>query len=65
MAKRMGISIQYARDLARKLERKDYMSREVRRGRSNKFDLQPLFDALDQHITVAKAGPQASVAATV
>jgi len=58
LAKRMGISVQYARDIARKLERKDYMSREVRSGRSNRFDLQPLFDALDQHITVVKATPK-------
>jgi len=50
LASRMGVSVQYTRDIARKLERKGLMLRTVRRGQPNEFDLQPLFDALAKHV---------------
>jgi len=50
LAERMGISVSYARDIARKLERKGLLLREVRQGAPNQFDLQPLFDALAKHV---------------
>lgn len=55
LADRMGISVQYARDIARKLERKGFLTRTVRRGLPNQFDLQPLFDALARHVEAEMA----------
>lgn len=46
IAKRMGISDKMARRHAQSLEAKKYLRREIRTGRTNKFDLSPLFDAL-------------------
>lgn len=50
IATRMGISVKYARDIARQLEAKGLLSRERRTGRTNRFELQPLFDALAKHV---------------
>ena len=50
LAGRMGISVQYARDIARALETKGYLKRQVRVGQTNRFDLNPMFVALDKHI---------------
>lgn len=55
IAGRMGVSIQYTRDIARRLERKGLILREVRVGRPNRFDLQPLFDALSKHVAETEA----------
>jgi hypothetical protein len=52
LATRMGVSLQYARDIGRKLSAKGYLVREIRRGRSNRFDLAPLFSALAHVIDV-------------
>jgi hypothetical protein len=49
VAERMGVSEAYARKLARGLQTKGYLNREVRVGRTNRFDLQPLFERLAQH----------------
>jgi hypothetical protein len=46
LAKRMGISTKQVQRIARSVEAKGYMQRVGRMGGSNKFDLQPLFDAL-------------------
>jgi DNA-binding MarR family transcriptional regulator len=46
IAKRMGISDKMARRHAQSLEAKKYLRREIRTGRTNRFDLSPLFDAL-------------------
>ena len=46
IAKRMGVSDKMARRHAQSLEAKKYLRREIRRGRTNRFDLSPLFDAL-------------------
>lgn len=46
LAQRMGISLKMARRHAQQLEVKKYLRREIRRGKTNKFDLSPLFDAL-------------------
>ncbi|HEX6749275.1 MAG TPA: helix-turn-helix domain-containing protein [Longimicrobium sp.] len=46
LAKRMGVSPDYARKLARGLEAKEYIRRQVRVGTTNRFDLSPLFERL-------------------
>jgi hypothetical protein len=48
MAKRMGISTTAVRSLARSLERKGYVSRVARPGRSNEFAIAPLIAALEE-----------------
>jgi hypothetical protein len=47
LSKRMGISITAARQLARRLETKGYLLREKQQGETNRFHLQPLFNALE------------------
>jgi hypothetical protein len=46
IAKRMGISDKMARTHAQSLETKKYLQRQMRVGRTNRFDLSPLFEAL-------------------
>ena len=46
LAQRMGISDKMARRHAQSLETKKYLQRRMRIGRTNKFDLTPLFNAL-------------------
>ena len=46
LATRMGVSVKQVRRVARSIEEKGYMRRVGRIGNSNKFNLQPLFDAL-------------------
>ena len=46
VANRMGVSVPYARKIARSLERKKLLRRQVRRGQTNRFDLTPLFAKL-------------------
>jgi hypothetical protein len=46
LAQRMGISVKMARRHAQTLEAKKYLRREIRSGKTNRFDLSPLFDAL-------------------
>jgi hypothetical protein len=48
IAKRMGISVKMARIHAQNLESKRYLWRETCAGRTNRFNLNPLFDALMQ-----------------
>lgn len=48
LASHMGVSETYARKIARSLEKKGYLKREIRVGTTNRFDLQPLFDQLDR-----------------
>lgn len=48
LARRMGISQTAARAHARSLEKKGYLKRQMRVGTTNKFDLQPLFTALEK-----------------
>ena len=43
IADEMGVSVPYARKIARSLEDKDLLRRQVRRGQTNLFDLTPLF----------------------
>jgi hypothetical protein len=47
ISRRMGISITAARQLARRLETKGYLIREKQKGATNRFHLQPLFQALE------------------
>lgn len=49
VAERMGVSEAYTRKLARGLQTKGYLVRQARVGRTNRFDLQPLFDRLAEH----------------
>ena len=46
MARRMGISARMARTHAQNLENKQYLRRVAREGRTNRFDLSTLFEAL-------------------
>jgi len=46
IAQRMGISSKMARRHAQNLEAKGYLRREIRVGKTNRFDLSPLFDVL-------------------
>lgn len=48
LAARMGISPTAARAHARSLEKKGYLVRQMRVGTTNKFDLRPLFAALEK-----------------
>ena len=50
VAKRMGVSVPYARKIARSLEKKKLLRRQVRRGQTNRFDLTPLFEKLVDHV---------------
>ena len=42
----MGVTEKQVQRIARNVESKGYLRRVARRGGSNQFDLQPLFDAL-------------------
>jgi hypothetical protein len=53
IARRMGVSVNYARTIARNLEGKGFLSRIQRVGTSNAFDLTPLFTKLADHVTKA------------
>ena len=46
IAERMGLSVAYTRKIARSLEGKNLLRRQVRRGQTNLFDLTPLFRRL-------------------
>ena len=46
LSARMGVTTKMARRYAKSLEEKGYLKRTARIGSSNKFELQPLFDAL-------------------
>ena len=48
LAKRMGMSMTAARGHARKLEIKRYLRRERQVGTTNRFHLEPLFEALEK-----------------
>lgn len=53
IAARMDISETAVRGHARSLERKGFLHRIKRPGRSNEFDLQPLFDRLEKERDLA------------
>ena len=48
IARQMGISSQMARHHARHLEKSGFLKRELRFGETNRYNLQPLFDALEK-----------------
>lgn len=50
IARYMGISDKMARRHAQSLETKGYLRREVRTAKPNRFDLRPLFRALEAHV---------------
>lgn len=54
IAEQMGISDTYARRLARKLEKKGFLERKKRVGRTNEFNLNPLFEKLAAHLREEK-----------
>lgn len=66
LAKRMGVSTVYARRLARSLETKGYLRRTMRKGETNQFNLQPLFEKFAEyaekqaktHRSRKKSGPE-------
>ena len=49
LAERMGVSDKQTRRYAQKLETKNLLRREFQKGSPNKFDLSPLFRALEKH----------------
>ena len=59
LAKRMGISATAVRGHARSLERKGYLKRIKRTGTTNKFDLSPLFRALEAYLDTVEAEKKA------
>ena len=69
LAERMGVSVQYARRIARNLGTKGYLFRQVRYGMTNRFDLQPLFDALVAHAKAEdsrkKKGAKSNIQASI
>ena len=50
----MGISTKMVRRYALALEQKGYLRRVIRKGNTNRFDLEPLFDKL---LKVVESGP--------
>ena len=50
LSRRMGVSVKMVRRYAIALERKGYLRRVVRKGRTNLFDLSPLFDRLKRAV---------------
>lgn len=50
LAKRMGVTDKMVRRYAKSLVDKQYLIRRPREGKSNSFDLTPLFDALRKHM---------------
>jgi hypothetical protein len=54
IAKRMGVTDKMARTHAKNLETSKYLIRHMRVGRTNRFDLTPLFEALAR--SIAKNG---------
>lgn len=50
LAKNMGVTTKMVRRYAKQLEEKGYLMRMARIGSSNKFELQPLFNALAQAV---------------
>lgn len=48
LARRMGITATSVRNHARSLEQKGYLRRHVQVGTTNRFDLEPLFRALEE-----------------
>ena len=59
LAKRLGRTEGYARTLARDLEGKKLLTRVVRTGTTNRFNLRPLFDKLKEHLAAEAASKQA------
>jgi DNA-binding MarR family transcriptional regulator len=55
LAKRMGVSDKMTRRHAQSLEIKGYLKRQIRTSKTNRFDLNPLFDALLKAVTEQKA----------
>lgn len=49
IARQMGVSAKQVQRYAASLEVKKYLRREARIGMSNRFDLVPLFNALEEH----------------
>ena len=47
IARKMGVSDSAARGLARSLEKKGYLQRQMQVGQTNRFHLQKLFTALE------------------
>lgn len=48
LAQRMGISVTAVRGHARRLQSKGYLERKIRVGNTNRFNLEPLFAALEK-----------------
>lgn len=62
LAKRMGVTSTAVRGYARSLERKGYLRREMRTSLTNKFHLEPLFDALEKLLKKSRHGPDTNLA---
>jgi hypothetical protein len=55
LAKRLGKTEGYARSLARSLQGKGLLTRVIRTGTTNRFNLRPLFDKLKAHAIAEKS----------
>jgi DNA-binding MarR family transcriptional regulator len=50
LAKQMGVSDKMVRRYAKSLEAKGFLKRELRQANTNRFDLTPLFQALERRV---------------
>jgi DNA-binding MarR family transcriptional regulator len=57
LARRMGVTPTAVRGYARSLENKGYLKREMRTSLTNKFHLEPLFEALEKLLKQSKPKP--------
>ncbi|MFO0931979.1 MAG: helix-turn-helix domain-containing protein [Planctomycetota bacterium] len=60
LAKRMGVGVGTARGYARELEKKNYLEREKRVQTTNRFRLDPLFEAIEKLMAKQKAAAKHS-----
>jgi DNA-binding transcriptional regulator YhcF (GntR family) len=63
LARLMGVSAKMARRYAQALEQKKLLVRNARKGRPNRFDLRPLFEALEKRIELEAAARRPTRAA--
>jgi DNA-binding MarR family transcriptional regulator len=61
LARRMGVTATATRNHARSLEKKRYLNRIPIKGESNRFDLSPLFDALERLYLADEEAKQAKL----
>jgi DNA-binding MarR family transcriptional regulator len=58
IARQMGVSDKMVRRYAKNLEGKGFLKREIRQANTNRFDLEPLFRALEERLEAIKTKKQ-------